>query len=86
MMAACHCSDQVGVGMPDEVLSANQLKALVRHVVAAQGNGFIKELLRECDSRIGVTKENFIANLEVAIDEGTLTQARLGSTPFPRTV
>lgn len=63
--------------MPDEVLSANQLKALVRHVVAAQGNGFIKELLRECDSRIGVTKENFIANLEVAIDEGTLTQARL---------
>lgn len=63
--------------MPDEVLSANQLKELVRHVVAAQGNGFIKDLLRECESRIGVTKENFIANLEAAIDEGKLTQARL---------
>ena len=63
--------------MPNEVLSTAQLKKLVKQVVVAQGNNFIKDLLRATDSKIGVTKQDFIQNLDDAIDEGRLTQARL---------
>ena len=63
--------------MPNEVLSTAQLKKLVKQVVVAQGNNFIKDLLRATGSKIGVTKQDFIQNLDDAIDEGRLTQARL---------
>jgi len=62
-MAACHCDEHVEVGMPDEVLSANQLKTLVRHVVAAQGNGFIKDLLRERGYRLVEVPGSNVRNL-----------------------
>lgn len=63
--------------MPNEPLSTAQLKALVKRVVVAQGNTFIKDLLRETESKIGATKQEFAQNLDDAIDEGRLTQARL---------
>jgi len=63
--------------MPDESLTNQQLKELVRRVVITQGNAFIKDLLRDNHSRIGSTKDEFISNLEDAIDEGNLTQAKL---------
>ncbi|WP_409488189.1 hypothetical protein ACK1U3_21325 [Pseudomonas promysalinigenes] len=65
--------------MTNGVLGAAELKELVSTIVVAQGNAFIKDLLRECNSRIGVTKDDFVANLGDAIDEGTLSQARLES-------
>lgn len=63
--------------MPNEVLSAAQLKELVKRVVVAQGNTFIKDLLRSTESRIGSTKQEFAQNLDDAIDEGRLTQTGL---------
>lgn len=63
--------------MPNEELSTAQLKELVKRVVVAQGNTFIKDLLRETESRIGATKQEFAQNLDDAIDEGRLTQAGL---------
>jgi hypothetical protein len=44
-----------------------QLKRLVGGIVRAQGNRFIKELLRELDLRIGTNKPEFEANLISAI-------------------
>jgi hypothetical protein len=52
-------------------LSKPQLKELVHRVVVAQGNSFIKELLRNSGAKIGTTKEDFANNLDVAI-EGVL--------------
>jgi hypothetical protein len=63
--------------MANEALSTAQLKELVKRVVVAQGNNFIKDLLRESESKIGATKQEFAHNLNAAIDEGRLTQARL---------
>ena len=60
--------------MSAEQLSKNQLKELARSVVVAQGNGFIKELLRNVGGKIGTTKETFAANLETAIDDELITQ------------
>ena len=57
--------------MTDE---AQRAKALAHQVVLAQGNLFIKELLRE-RGRIGATKEDFARNLEAAIEEGALRLA-----------
>ncbi|MGH2756784.1 MAG: hypothetical protein ACRDI3_03250 [Actinomycetota bacterium] len=51
-----------------------QLKELARGIVLAQGNLFIKELLRSKDLRIGVTKSEFMGNMLSAIDEGLLTE------------
>lgn len=51
------------------------LRSLVRGIVLAQGNTFIKELLRAKEIRIGSTKANFESNLLKAIDEGELRQA-----------
>ena len=53
---------------------AQRAKELARQVVLAQGNIFIKELLRE-KGRIGATKEDFGRNLDAAIDDGTLRLA-----------
>jgi hypothetical protein len=56
-----------------------QLKELARGIVMAQGNLFIKELLRAKDLRIGATKADFIQNLNGAIDDGSLTEDDLES-------
>jgi hypothetical protein len=47
------------------------LRDLIRGVVRAQGNTFIKELIRG-KVKIGSTKEDFERNLSAAIDEGKL--------------
>lgn len=60
--------------MGREPLSKPQLKDLVRRVVVAQGNAFIKELLRGTGVKIGATKEDFAINLDAAIDADKLTQ------------
>jgi hypothetical protein len=54
---------------------AERAKELARAVVLAQGNVFIKELLREKEGRIGATKEDFARNLDTAIDEGKIRLA-----------
>lgn len=60
--------------MTAEQLSKEQLKELARSVVVAQGNGFIKELLRNVGGKIGTTKVAFATNLEAAIDNELITQ------------
>lgn len=52
--------------------SREQLKTLVSQIILAQGNVFIKELLRSTGVRIGMTKADFERNLIKAIDDGTL--------------
>src|SRR6266481_75935 len=51
------------------------LRTLVRSIVLAQGNVFIKELLRKKKITIGSTKADFESNLLKAIDDGKLRQA-----------
>lgn len=51
------------------------LKTLVRGIVLAQGNIFIKELLRLKGIKIGVTKADFEQNMMAAIDAGRLSQS-----------
>lgn len=53
----------------------NDLKRLAGGIVTAQGNRFIKELLREKNLRIGETKDDFLANLTKAIEAGDLRLA-----------
>lgn len=48
------------------------LKAIVRPIILAQGNTFIKELLRKHDIKIGATKADFEKNIFDAIDAGQL--------------
>jgi hypothetical protein len=48
------------------------LKKLVGGIVLAQGNIFIKELLRRRGITIGATKSDFIKNMMQAIEDGTL--------------
>lgn len=50
------------------------LKELARSIVLAQGNTFIKELLRANKVKIGTTKADFLANLNTAIEDGILTE------------
>lgn len=50
-----------------------QLKALVGGIVAAQGNVFIRELLRDKGLAVSGTKEQFVARLEEAVEAGDLT-------------
>ncbi|MEY2564955.1 MAG: hypothetical protein QOH88_3148 [Verrucomicrobiota bacterium] len=50
------------------------LRKLVRGIVLAQGNLFIKELLRKKDIRIGATKADFESNLLDAINDGKLRE------------
>jgi hypothetical protein len=56
---------------PDE---RSSLRELVKGIVVAQGNAFIKELLREKGIPIGVSKPEFERNLLAAIDRGTLVR------------
>src|ERR1700728_3071980 len=49
------------------------LKRLAAGIIRAQGNRFIKDLLRGKDIRIGATKDEFEANLNEAIETGRLT-------------
>ncbi|MCW1750838.1 hypothetical protein [Rhizobium acaciae] len=60
--------------MADDQLSKAQLKQLAQKVIVAQGNAFIKELLRGSGSKIGTTKEDFSNNLEAAIDADLISQ------------
>ena len=50
---------------------------LVRGIVLAQGNVFIKELLRERGIRIGATKEDFENNMMSAIHAGELQRSHI---------
>jgi hypothetical protein len=55
-------------------LSKSQLKKKVEQIVLAQGNVFIKDLLRSNNASIGNTKADFAGNLAAAIDSGVITQ------------
>jgi hypothetical protein len=57
--------------------SREQLKALVSQIILAQGNVFIKELLRDAHVRIGLTKADFERNLLRAIDDGVLRREHI---------
>jgi hypothetical protein len=48
------------------------LKRLAAGIIRAQGNRFIKELLRDKGIRIGATKDDFQGNLNQAIESGKL--------------
>lgn len=52
-----------------------QLKTLVEGVVLAQGNEYIKDLLRRKHLPIGTTKADFVDHLRAAIDADQLTAA-----------
>ena len=54
-----------------------ELKHLAQGIVLAQGNVFIKELLRDKGLRIGATKADFITSLNAAIDSGQLSSQDL---------
>jgi hypothetical protein len=58
-------------------LTKPELKELAHKVIVAQGNAFIKELLRNSGAKIGSTKEDFTVNLDAAIDTDLITQERL---------
>jgi len=55
-------------------MTNDELKNVIRTVVLAQGNDFIKELLRQHQIKIGTTKRDFAKNLIEAVDNGTLTE------------
>jgi hypothetical protein len=57
------------------------LKHLAAGIIRAQGNRFVKDLLRSKDIRIGGNKDEFQANLTAAIESGELTleDVRTGS-------
>ena len=63
--------------MVAELLTKAELKELAHRVIVAQGNSFIKELLRANGAKIGTTKEDFAANLDAAIDADVITQEAL---------
>lgn len=49
------------------------LKRLAAGIIRAQGNRFVKDLLRSKDIRIGTNKDEFQVNLTAAIESGELT-------------
>ncbi len=57
-----------------ETLELNQL---IDGILLAQGNAFIKELLRDIEVKIGATKSDFLNNLNKAIDDKALTESIL---------
>lgn len=65
----CLLKDMEGWDMSD----TKQLKELARGIVLAQGNTFLKELLRSNNIKIGATKAAFLTNMNSAIDDGILT-------------
>jgi hypothetical protein len=54
---------------PAEIAS---LKRLAAGIIRAQGNRFVKELLRDKKIRIGTNKDDFNRNLDAAIESGNL--------------
>ncbi|HYH45391.1 MAG TPA: hypothetical protein VEG34_06850 [Thermoanaerobaculia bacterium] len=58
-----------------EPLRSRTLRDLVRGIVLAQGNIFIKGLLRTKGIKIGATKADFERNLLEAVDSGQITLA-----------
>jgi hypothetical protein len=64
--------DEDSPALPPTASEIAALKRLVEGVIRAQGNRFIKELLREREIRIGDTKEDFLVNLNGAIEDGKL--------------
>jgi hypothetical protein len=62
-------SGQGGRPSPDQ---AADLKRLAAGIIRAQGNRFIKELLRAKGIRVGVNKDDFEHNLTDAIERGEL--------------
>ena len=57
--------------LPDD-REKRALRELARGVIRAQGNSFIKELLRSKHIKLGATKEDFERNLSEAIEIGKL--------------
>ena len=55
------------------VEEAADLKRLAAGIIRAQGNRFVKDLLRDNGIRIGTNKAEFEANLNTAIENGDLT-------------
>jgi hypothetical protein len=55
------------------------LLQLARGIVLAQGNTFIKEILRERNIRIGATKAEFEQNMVAAIESGELQRKHIES-------
>jgi hypothetical protein len=55
----------------------SRARSLIRQVILAQNNIYIRELLREKGQRIGGTKEEFEENLNNAINSGAITYAEL---------
>jgi hypothetical protein len=51
------------------------LKRLAAGIIRAQGNRFVKTLLRSKDIQVGANKDEFQANLTAAIESGDLTLA-----------
>jgi hypothetical protein len=51
------------------------LKRLAAGIIRAQGNRFVKTLLRSKDIQVGTNKDEFQANLTAAIESGELTLA-----------
>ena len=61
----------------DAGLSKAELRKTVAVVILAQGNDFIKDLLRKNGIQIGATKRDFSDNIIKAINEDALTQAMI---------
>lgn len=57
-----------------EALTKDKLKQVARTIVAAQGNKYVKELLRQHNIPIGLKKDDFIKHMMTAIDQDKLTQ------------
>ena len=51
------------MSQPLTVAEAKELRALASSIVVAQGNLFIKELLRKLGIRIGTSKQEFESDL-----------------------
>lgn len=74
--------------MPDNVANAqtpptqqeiNDLKRLAAGIVRAQGNRFIKELMRDQGITLGANKNDFERNLSTAIEDGDLRLATVAA-------
>jgi hypothetical protein len=64
---------------PPTLSEKDALLQLARGIVLAQGNTFIKELLREKNIRIGATKTEFEQNMVAAIESGELQREHIES-------
>src|SRR5437879_6514364 len=68
-------SDSVAGGATPGAEERKALRKLVRGIVLAQGNAFVKELLRSKGIRIGDTKADFERNMLEAIRDGRLRRS-----------